>query len=59
MMRGKPSQAACEDLVAETLARGASDNVTVIIVRCALKTVVSTDRVAETTADDAGEGRAT
>jgi protein phosphatase len=45
MMRGKPSQAACEALLSETLARGASDNVTVVIVRCALKTVVSTDEI--------------
>lgn len=57
MMRGKPSQATCDALVAETLSRGASDNVTVVMVRCALKTVVSTDEIAETTAEHAQEGR--
>lgn len=46
MMRGQPSQAACEALLAETLRRGASDNVTIVIVRCALKTVVSSDEIA-------------
>lgn len=46
MMRGQPSQAACEALLAETLRRGASDNVTVIVVRCALKTVVSNEETA-------------
>lgn len=40
IMRGQSSQAACEALLQETLQRGASDNVTVVIVRCALKTVV-------------------
>jgi len=52
MMRGKPSQAACEALLAETLARGASDNVTAVIVRCALKTVVSSDEIAGHTEED-------
>ncbi|MFN4101539.1 MAG: PP2C family protein-serine/threonine phosphatase [Pararhodobacter sp.] len=40
MIRGLPAQRASDALVAETLARGAQDNVTVVVVRCALKTVV-------------------
>jgi len=45
IMRGKSSQAACEALLDETLRRGASDNVTIVIVRCVHKTMVSDDDV--------------
>ncbi|HKL69588.1 PP2C family protein-serine/threonine phosphatase [Salibaculum sp.] len=46
IMRGRSSQAACDALLEETLQRGASDNVTLIIVRCAHKTMVSDDDIA-------------
>lgn len=53
ILRGQPSQTACDALVEETLTRGASDNVTLVVVRCALKTVVTGDHAA----DRAQEGR--
>lgn len=37
---GKPAQRACDALIAATLARGAHDNVTVLVIRCSLKTVL-------------------
>jgi len=44
IIRGRPAQAACDALVTETLRRGASDNVTVVLVRCAYKTMVGDGR---------------
>lgn len=38
--RGTTSQRACDTLVAATVARGATDNVTVAVVRCSLKTML-------------------
>ena len=41
LVRGQPVQRACDALIGQTLARGAHDNVTVVLVRCMLTTVVS------------------
>ena len=46
-MRGRSAQRACDALLEETLKRGATDNVTVVIMRCALKTVVSGSEMAD------------
>ncbi len=40
-LSGRSPQAACEALLGLTLERGASDNVTVVVVRCAVKTLVT------------------
>lgn len=47
LMRGRSAQRACDALLEETLKRGATDNVTVVIMRCALKTVVSGSEMAD------------
>ncbi|MDD7971942.1 PP2C family protein-serine/threonine phosphatase [Roseinatronobacter alkalisoli] len=40
-LRGQSAQRACETLLNMTLDRGASDNVTIIVIRCAFKTLVT------------------
>jgi len=40
-LAGRSPQAACEALLNLTLERGASDNVTVVVIRCAVKTLVT------------------
>jgi len=40
-LRGRSAEKACEELVEMTLERGAHDNVSVVVVRCVLKTLVS------------------
>lgn len=40
-LRGQSAQRACEALLNLTLERGASDNVTLIVVRCSVKTLVT------------------
>ena len=40
LVRGQPAQRACDALIAATLDRGAQDNVTVVVVRCMLTTMV-------------------
>lgn len=45
-LRGQSAQRACEALLNLTLERGATDNVTLIVVRCAFKTLVTRDNPA-------------
>lgn len=50
-LRGQSAQRACEALLNLTLERGANDNVTLIVVRCAFKTLVTRDNPASDEAD--------
>lgn len=46
LVRGQSAQRACDALLNLTLERGANDNVTLIVVRCAFKTLVTRDEQA-------------
>lgn len=46
-LRGQSAQRACDALLSLTLERGANDNVTLIVVRCAFKTLVTRSDISQ------------